>query len=77
MTKTEYRISWVMWPHAYPEPIPTSRITDDEESARDQYEGLKSMEADHEIRPCDEHVWDPKLEVRITETYEGNWRIVQ
>lgn len=67
----EYRVSWTMWPHLWPESSRTDRVTSDEESARQQYAGLLSLLADHELRPCDKHIWDPKLEQRTVT--QGSW----
>lgn len=66
----QWRVSWDMWPHLWPAPHRTEKIHDDEAQARDQMTGLQSMLADHEIRPCDKHVWNIKLEERDI----GEWR---
>ena len=66
----EWRVSWTMWPHEWPLPRDTERITDDEESARDQFAGLLLMLAPHELRPCSDHVWEPRLERREKVTTE-------
>jgi hypothetical protein len=65
-SRVEWRVSWLMWPHHLTEPSSGERITDDEESARSQYEGLLGMLTDHPLRPCDHHVWDVRLERRVT-----------
>lgn len=63
--RVEWRVSFTMWPHDWPQPREIERITDDENDARDQFKGLRSMVADHDVRPCDVHVWQPKLERRV------------
>lgn len=63
--RVEWRVSWTMWPFALPEPHRSERVTEDEAGAREQYAGLQSMLAEHEPRPCDRHVWEPKLERRV------------
>lgn len=55
-SRVEWRVSWTMWPFAWPVPHHTERVTEDEADARDQLEGLKSMLADHELRPCERRV---------------------
>ncbi len=68
----EYRVSWEMWPFVWPAPQRTERVTVDEESARQQLAGLRSMEAPHPPRQCDKHVWDIRFEIR--EVQQGNWQ---
>jgi len=60
----QWRLSWQMWVPDEPAPRWVEKITSDEEEARDQMEGLLSMVAPHELRPCGEHVWMPTLEHR-------------
>ncbi|KKM06086.1 hypothetical protein LCGC14_1747560 [marine sediment metagenome] len=67
----EWRLTWTMWPHAYRAPHNTEAIHSDEAAARRQLEGLLSMVAPHELRPCDMHVWSPKLESRPVQ--RGDW----
>lgn len=67
----EWRVSWTMWPFGHREPTQGERITQDEADARDQLEGLRGMLAPHPLRPCDVHVWEPKLEHRTIE--QGPW----
>ncbi len=66
----EARISWTQWPDGSG-PVTHSYIKPYEEAKR-QFEGLKSIESPHPLRPCGEHVWEPKLEVRTVEL--GEWR---
>lgn len=65
----QWRVSWDMWPFLWPAPHRAEKVHDDEQEARSQIVGLKSMEADHEPRQCDEHVWNIRLEERDT----GEW----
>jgi hypothetical protein len=60
----EWRVSWDAWPHAWPGARRTERVYSSKAEAIRHYEGLKSMEADHEPRPCDDHVWAIRLDVR-------------
>jgi hypothetical protein len=61
---TEYRVSWEMWVPEWPEPTPTEIIYSDKAAAENHYMGLLSMRADHEPRPCSEHVWNVKFQTR-------------
>ena len=66
----QFRVSWEMWPHERPAPAPVSRVYDDEAEARDHLAGLRRIQASHEPRPCGDHVWNVRFEVR--ESHE--WR---
>ena len=67
----QWRVSWMMWPHLWESACATTKTHDSEEEARDQLNGLLSMQASHLPRPCDKHVWDIKLEERET----GEWEV--
>ena len=71
---TEYRVSFTAWPPGAPKSHRGERLTMEEDGARDQYKGLLSMKAPHELRPCGSHVWDPKLESR--EVVQNEWKDV-
>lgn len=73
-TRVEWRVSFVMWPFGWPESRREERVTGDEADARDQLTGLLSMLAPHELRPCDEHIWEPKLERRVVR--DDDWEEV-
>jgi len=66
----QWRVSWEMWPHEWPIPHRTEKVYDDEAQARDHFNGLVSIKADHLLRPCSDHVWDVLLEEReVQETW--------
>lgn len=62
--QSEWRVSFTMWAPDDGEPRRIDRIYHDEGEARDHLAGLLSMAAPHGLRPCGDHVWDPKLERR-------------
>ena len=66
----QYRVSWDMWLPEDPSPTHRSYVKPEDE-ARDQYEGLLTMMAPHGLRPCGEHIWNPKLERRLIQ--ESQW----
>lgn len=66
MDSEQWRVSFTAWPLLWPESCTTSKLYDNESEARDHIVGLKSMESDHELRPCDQHVWGTKLERRAS-----------
>ena len=71
--RTQYRLRWTMWSHECPVPRTGEAIHDDEDRARRQHEGLLSMIAPHELRPCSDHVWDVTFERRTVE--RGGWQL--
>lgn len=60
----EYRVSFTIWPYGAPVARSVERITDDVQSASEQMTNLQTMLAPHTLRPCDVHVWNPKMERR-------------
>lgn len=65
----QWRLSWEMWPKEWKAPHRTEKVHSDEAEMRNQLAGLKAMEADHAPRPCDQHVWNIKVE----ECEMGEW----
>jgi hypothetical protein len=68
----EWRVSWWHWRPDADGPSTPQRLYDNEGEARQHLEGLQSMLADHELRPCGEHVWRPTLERRVV--WQGPWQ---
>lgn len=68
----QWKVSWSMWPLAWPKEHRTEKIHADEAEARSQLEGLLSMKAPHRPRPCDKHVWDISLQFRTV--IQGEWQ---
>jgi hypothetical protein len=68
----EWRVGWTMWVPERDRPTLTWRTYEVEAEARDKLEGLQSMLADHELRPCPDHVWRPTLDRRVT--WQGPWQ---
>lgn len=75
MRQIEYRVSWVMWPPHFPKPHRAARSTYDEDSAKSQYDGLRSMLAGHALQPCAHSVWEPRLEKRTVDF--GEWILLE
>lgn len=67
----QFRVSWEMWPHEWPASHRTERIYEDEAEARDHLAGLRGMQANHEARPCDNHVWNIRFEVRESQEWKS------
>lgn len=67
--KKQYRLTFTCWPMVSAHLAPNTTVIerDDKKETMGQLEGLLSMAADHEPRPCDKHVWDIKCEERIIE----------
>jgi hypothetical protein len=69
--RDQWRVSWWHWSPDADGPSTPKRIYDDEATARQHLEGLQSMLAPHELRPCADHVWRPSLEHRTI--WESPW----
>lgn len=67
----QWKVSWESWPHASPASYRSERVHDSEKAARTHIHGLKSLQAPHELRPCDDHVWNIALERR--QVVESQW----
>lgn len=67
----EYKLSWITFYDGPPRK--TERIYSDEDAALQHFDGLKSIEAPHELRPCGEHVYDIEMKTRTVET--SDWTV--
>lgn len=70
--RDQWRVSALIWPVGDAQPHRMQRVTDDEADARVQMDGLLDMADQHSVRPCDGHVWWPKLERRTI--WESPWQ---
>ena len=63
----QYRVSWESWGPIEWRPLTphrTEKLYDNEDEARAHYDGLMSILAPHPPQPCNEHVWDIRIEQR-------------
>jgi hypothetical protein len=75
----EYRVTWTLRPFYYgSQPAREAEAVHVTiEQARDQYDGLRSMEAPADCAArrgtghCDVHVWDVRIESRATGAWES------